>query len=275
MIDTPLVATIGAAFALAGVRHGRRLLELRWEPNRHTAAAIAAGLLPALLSTFCLLLSQDSQAYQLVLFVGIFGFCGFFVPWAYVLFVEGQSPAALGIRCEAWIPSLIISGVFALGPIYGIVEAKDLETYPLSHLLGAALQLNVGGLFETFLYCGFLHLRLRDAFGPIPAIIGSAGIYSLWHIGTELPMHADPTSALIMLFVIGLLCHTLFATTYNVLAVWPLFFSAGVMNDFLVNLDLPEAIGASIIWTAVGWALAGFIPAGLWWVSRRRFARAS
>lgn len=54
-----------------------------------------------------------------------------------------------------------------------------------SHVVAAAVQLNVGGLFETFLYYGFVHLRLRDAFGTIPAIVGSAAIYSLWHVGTE------------------------------------------------------------------------------------------
>lgn len=274
MVDIPLVATLGMALGLAGVLQGGSLLDLRWEPNRHTVAAIAAGLLPAAFSSFCLLLSQDSLAYQMVLFLGIFAFCGFFVPWTYVLFIERQRLDALGVRREFWRRSLLISAVFAIGPIYGTMQAAGLEIHGLSHVLEAALQLNLGGLFETFLYCGFLHLRLRDAFGAIPAIVGSAGIYALWHIGTELPMHADPVSAMVMLFAVGLLCHALFATTYNVLAVWPVFFTAGAMHDFLVNLDLPDAVGASITWLAVGWVLAVFIPGGLWWVSRRRLARA-
>jgi CAAX protease family protein len=273
MIGTPLVVALVVALGLAGMLQGRRLLDLRWQPDRHTAAAIAAGLLPALLSALCLLLSRDSLAYRAVLFVGIFGLCGFAVPWTYVLFVEGHSPSALGVRRELWGRSLLISAVFAAGPVYGTLQATGLARHSLSHVLGAALQLNVGGLFETFLYCGFLHLRLRDAFGAIPAIVGSAGIYALWHIGTELPMHADPIGAAGMLFVIGLLCHALFATTYNVLAVWPLFFTAGVMYDFIVNLDLPEAVGASVAWSALGWALAVLVPAGLWHASRRRLAR--
>jgi len=275
MIETPLVVTLGLALGLAGILQGRRLLELRWEPNRHTVAAIAASLLPVVLSAFCLLLSQDSLAYQAVLFVGIFGFCGFFVPWAYVLFVERQGPPALGVRRELWVRSILISALFALGPTYGLLRAPGLEAHGVPHVLAAALQLNVGGLFEAFLYCGFLHLRLRDAFGAIPAIVGSAGIYSLWHIGTELPMHAEPMSALVMLFAIGLVCHALFATTYNILVVWPLFFTAGVMHDFIVNLGLPESIGASVIWSAVGWILALFVPGGLWWASRRRYTRAA
>ena len=222
------------------------------------------------MSTFCLFLSQASLAYEVILFIGIFSFCGFLVPWAYVLFVEGKQVDALGIRRQYWIRSLVISGVFSLGPIYGILQVTDFATYRWTHLLGAALQLNLGGLFEAFLYCGFVHLRLRDSLGPLPAIVGSAAIYSLWHIGTELPMHADPVAALGMLFVIGLLCHALFATTYNVLVVWPVFFTAGVMNDFIVNLDLPEEVGTSVVWSAIGWSLAVMIPASLWWAARRR-----
>ena len=270
MIEPPLIVSTGVAFALAGILQGRRFFNFSWEPNRHTVAAIAAGLLPALLSTFCLFLSQASFAYELILFIGIFSLCGFLVPWAYVLFVEGKQAEALGVRRQYWIRSLLISGVFSLGPTYGILQVTDLGTYRLTHLLGTALELNLGGLFEVFLYCGFVHLRLRDAFGPLPAIVGSAAIYSLWHIGTELPMHADPVAALIMLFVIGLLCHALFATTYNLLVVWPVFFTAGVMNDFIVHLGLPEEVGTSIVWSAIGWSLAVIIPASLWWAARRR-----
>ena len=272
MIEAPLIMSTGVAFALAGILQGRRFFNVSWKPDRHTVAAIAAGLLPALLSTFCLLLSQASLAYEVILFIGIFSFCGFLVPWAYVLFVERKQVEALGVRRQYWIRSVVISGVFSLGPIYGILQVADLGTYRLTHLLGTALQLNLGGLFEVFLYCGFVHLRLRDAFGPVPAIVGSAGIYSLWHIGTELPMHADPVAALIMLFVIGLLCHALFAATYNLLVVWPIFFTAGAMNDFIVNLGLPEEVGTSFVWAAVGWSLAVIIPASLWWAARRRFA---
>lgn len=274
MVSTPLLVTLAAAFGLAGALRGRSLFELRWEPDRHTVAAIVAGLLPAVLSSFCLLLSQDSLAYQVVLFVGIFGFCGFFVPWAYVLFREGRGPSALGVRRQLWARSLLISAAFAVGAVYDTLRATGVGFHEPSHVVAAAVQLNVGGLFEIFLYCGFLHLRLRDAFGAIPAIVGSAAIYSLWHVGTELPMHAHPIDALVMLFVVGLLCQCLFATTYNLLAVWPVFFTAGVMHDFIVSLDLPRAIGASITWSAIGWTLAVLVPGGLWWASRIRRARA-
>lgn len=104
----------------------------------------------------------------------------------------------------------------------------------------------------------------------MPAILGSAALYSLWHIGTELPLHADPLAALGMLYVVGVLCHALFATTYNLLVVWPLFFTAGVMHDFVVNLRLPDSIGTSLGWPIIGWLLAIGVPWGIWRVARRR-----
>ncbi|HBZ68771.1 MAG TPA: hypothetical protein DEP35_03080, partial [Deltaproteobacteria bacterium] len=148
------------------------------------------------------------------------------------------------------------------------LREADLSRYPLHRLLAAAFTLNVGGLFELFLYYGFIHLRLKDAFGPVPAIVGSAAIYSLWHIGTELPMHTRPGEALLLLFVVGLMCQSVFAITYNVFIIWPLFFTAGVLHDFIVNLDLPEAITQGFVWPTIGFALALVVP-----VAIRRYSR--
>ncbi len=273
MIDSTLLVIAATAITLAGLSQRREFFQLRWQPNRHTAAALAVGLLAAAFSTLALAAPQDSFAYGFILWVLIFGLCGFALPWAYVLFVEGASPAALGIRRDRWALSLLVSLLFAAGSVYGMLQQVDLSRFETRHLLTAAFSLNVGGLFELFLYYGFIHLRLREAFGPLPAIFGAAAIYSLWHIGTELPMHADPVEALAMLLVVGILCQSIFAITYNALAIWPLFFTAGVMHDFIVNLDLPETIGTSLGWPLVGWALAIAVPWSLWRHSQKGSAR--
>jgi membrane protease YdiL (CAAX protease family) len=269
MISTPLLAITAIAFALAAALQGRAFFALRFSPTRDTGVAIAAGLLPALLSTFALILPQDSLSYRVVLWLGIFALCGFAIPWAWVLLVERGSPAGLAIHGRRWKRSLLISVLFAAATLVPLLRA-DLSPHPPSHLLGAVVHLNVGGLFELFLYYGLLHLRLRDAFGPLPAILGSAAVYSLWHIGTELPLHPDPAAALLMLFVVGLLCQALFATTYNVLVIWPFFFTAGVMNDFVLNLGLPVTIGRDLSWPSLGWALALGVPAAIAALARLR-----
>jgi hypothetical protein len=269
VIAPALLATTAVAFALAFAFQPERFFTLRFAPTRHTRASVAAALLPALLSAGLLLLERGSLAYSLVLWLGIFGLCGFALPWAYVLFVERGTPADLGLHARRWRASLLLSLLFAAGSLVPVLRA-DLSRYEASHLLGALIHLNVGGLFELFLYYGFLHLRLRDAFGVLPAIVGSAALYSLWHLGTELPLHPEPARALLMLFVVGLLCHALFATTYNLLVIWPFFFSAGVMNDFILNLDLPDLIGRDLAWPALGWALALGLPLAIWALARRR-----
>ena len=270
MIETSLLVLVTVAFVLAAVLQGREFFQIRWCPTRHTAAALAAASLPAIFSTVALAFPQDSLAYSFTLWVLIFGLCGFAIPWAYVLLVEHGSPAALGIHRDRWVTSLVISLFFAGGSIYGIVQKVDVSRYEFIDLVGTAFSLNVGGLFELFLYYGFLHLHLRKAFGALPAVIVTAAIYSLWHIGTELPMHDNALEALVMLFVIGIMCQLIFATTYNCLVIWPFFFTAGVMHDFIVHLDLPEQVSGAWGWSALGWTLAIVVPWSLWRFAQRR-----
>ena len=79
-LSPALLITVAVAFALAAALQGRAFFALRFAPTRHTGAALAAGLLPALLSSVALLLPQDSLAYRIVLWLGIFGLCGFAIP---------------------------------------------------------------------------------------------------------------------------------------------------------------------------------------------------
>jgi len=268
LIAPALLVTTAVAFGLALAFRGRELFALRFAPTRHTRAALAAALLPAFLSAGLLLLDPSSLAYRVVLWLGIFGLSGFVLPWAYVLLVERGTPADLGLHTRRWRASLLLSLLFAASALVPVLRA-DLSRFEPGHLLGAVIHLNVGGLFELFLYYGFLHLRLRDALGPLPAVVGSAAVYSLWHLGTELPLHPEPTQALLMLFVVGLLGHALFATTYNLLVIWPFFFTAGVMNDFILNLGLPDLIGRELRWPALGWALALGVPLAVLALARR------
>lgn len=107
----------------------------------------------------------------------------------------------------------------------------------------------------------------------LPAILGTAAIYSLWHVGTELPLHTDPWEALAMLLVLGVLAQSLFAVTYNGLVYWPIFFTAGVLHDFVVNLGLPEPVATARFFPALGWILAVGLPLGLWTLARHRERR--
>jgi len=259
----------GIALALAVLVQRQEFFALRGRPTRDTLAALAVGLLVVALSTFALAIRQRPLAYAFTLWILIFGVCGVTLPFAHVFLVERRSWVALGIHRKRLLGSVLLSFLFAAPILYSTLQQADVSKYPASRLWSAVFSLNVGGLFELFLYYGFIHLRLKDAFGSLPAIVGTAALYSLWHIGTELPIHAKPGEALILLFAVGLLYQSVFAITYNVIIIWPIFFTAGVMHDFIVNLDLPEAVTTGLLWPLIGLAGALVVPAAL-----RRYARA-
>jgi membrane protease YdiL (CAAX protease family) len=120
--------------------------------------------------------------------------------------VERSTPTGLGLKRECWLTSLILSVILtALFSLIIIFEA-DWSAINGEHFARAALALmGAGGLFELFLYYGFIHLRLKQAFGAIPAILLTAAIYVLWHTGTQLPLEADPLAAVIKLFAVGVM----------------------------------------------------------------------
>jgi membrane protease YdiL (CAAX protease family) len=262
MTAVAVMATLALAAVLA-LRRGDALA-VRWAPDRHTWAAIGTGLAVAATSASILLVGPGSMAARALHFLGIYAVLGCAVPWGYTLFVERGSVRDLGLRREAWARALainlVLGGVLGLG----IVSGPHLARVSGRDLAAASFTLLVGGLFELYLYYGFIHLRLEKAFGPLPAILGSAALYSLWHIGTELPLHDDPWRGLGFLFVVGVMYQAVFSLTHHLLSIWPFFFLAGVLTDFL-RLGLPERVTGNLGWAAAGWILMLGIPALLGW----------
>lgn len=207
------------------------------------------------------------------MFVGIFFVCGSVVPWSYVLFVERGGAADLGLSRARWKTSLAISVLLCAQSLWVLTLRVDLGRFDPVDVAKAAWFLSVGGLFELFLYYGFIHLRLREAFGVLPAIFGSAAIYSLWHVGTELPLHDDPAAGLLLLFVVGVYYHAVFSLTRNLLIIFPFFFLGGVMIDFLAHLDLPSVVTGDMLWVTL--TSAAMLAAPLLLLAARRRSAAA
>jgi membrane protease YdiL (CAAX protease family) len=218
-------------------------------------------------SASILLVGPGSNAARVIHVLGIYFLLGCVVPWGYTLLVERGGPRDLGLRREGWSVALLVNAGMGVVLGLGILFGPDLQSVSARDLAAASFTLLVGGLFELYLYYGFIHLRLEKAFGPIPAILGSAALYSLWHIGTELPLHDDPWRGLTFLFVVGLLYQSVFSLTRNLLSIWPFFFLAGVLTDFL-RLGMPERVTRELGWAAVGWALMLATPFALWRAAR-------
>ena len=264
----PVLASALFAFAAVAIVRRREAVALRWRPDRDTAAAIGTGLLAAAVSAAMLLVPPRSLARDLLHFVGIYGICGGLLPWWYVTRVERAGVSAMGLTRERWLAALAV-GLVAGGALGArLLATADFSRATPGYLALASYNLLVGGLFELFLYYGFLHLRLDRAFGPIPAIVGSAAIYTLWHLGTELPLHEDPRRALALLFAVGLLYHAVFQLTRHLLSIWPFFFLAGVWNDFATQLDFPPVLAERPAWPALSLVLLVAVPG--WLVGTRR-----
>jgi membrane protease YdiL (CAAX protease family) len=127
-----------------------------------------------------------------------------------------------------------------------------------------------GGLFELFLYYGFIHLRLEKALGTIPAILLTSILYVLWHTGTQLPLEADPLLAVVKLLGVGLMYQSVFSLTRNLLVIWPFFHAVGVMLDFAVNIGEVERVSAAFLWAVGALVLMAASGALLVWLARQQ-----
>lgn len=246
-----LLAMATVTFIVALLVRRKEAFILRWKPTRHTWMALATGIAAFILSASLLLFEERSFPSLIIDFVLIVTVCGIVVPIGYTLLVERKTLASLGLTHELWLPSLILNVV--LGGLLGLIilSEADLGSLDWVQLGKATSVLMVGGLFELFLYYGFIHLRLRKAFGTIPAIVFTSAVYVLWHVGTQLPYEPDPVAALWKLFLVGIMSQSVFSITYNLLIIWPFFFGAGVLIDYVVNLDAVGAVSGDFLW-AIG-----------------------
>jgi membrane protease YdiL (CAAX protease family) len=261
-------------FLIALVVRRKEAFQFRWQPTRHTWVAIGTGLLAFAFSASLLLFEDGSVLTRVIHYGLIYIVCGFAIPWGYTLLVERESPVALGFKRERWVLSLILSLVAAGLFVPVLIFQGNLGAVGWGQVAKASFVLTgAGGLFELFLYYGFIHLRLEKAFGTIPAILAAAAIYVLWHAGTQLPMEPDPVDAVWKLFLVGVMSQSLFSITRNLLTIWPFFHAIGVMLDFAVNLeavdqvvgDFPWAVGTVALMVATGVVLA--------WIVQRQSGR--
>jgi len=255
------------ALTLAVVVRRKEAFAWRWQPTRHTWVAVGTGLLAFALSASLLLFEAGSVAARLVHYGGIYVACGCVIPWGYTLLVERNTPAAMGVKRERWAVSLALNLILAglLLPI--ILFEGDLSALHWGPFSKAIVVLaGAGGLFELFLYYGFIHLRLERAFGTIPAILVTSALYVSWHTGTQLPLEPDLLVAVVKLFGVGIMYQSVFSLTHNLLIIWPFFHGMGVMIDFAVNLGEVGRASAGFAWavgTLVVMALAGALLARL------------
>lgn len=233
----------------------RRELFERRTNFRSAVFPILASLAVFLVSLLLTLDQVAPIAKAFMIHIVIYVALGVWIPLYWTFKIEGGSFADIGIRRDKLVVSIVFNLVLGGFLTTVMILQADWATIEAGVFAKALFVLLTGNFFELIFYYGFVHLRLRDAFGPVVAVIVTAFLYVLWHAGTELMLVDDPWQAALSLFVVGILFQSVFAWTYNLAIIFPFFVAGGVMLDFTVQIEALDAVAPFVGWSAVAWIL--------------------
>jgi CAAX protease family protein len=157
-------------------------------------------------------------------------------PVVHAVRYQHRSLRSLGLRTDN------LRKTVALGLVFALVQfALTLWGYDLPQpedwvpLLVMAL---VVGMFESVFFRGFIQNRLTEQFGPAIGVSGAAIAYGLYHVGYGMGL-----TEIGFLTGLGVVYSVAFATTRNVLVLWPLLTPLGSFyaNVTSGDIDLPWA----------------------------------
>lgn len=236
------------ALVVAWWANRRDFPKLRWKPSEATWVALALGVAAILLSAAMLPLGREARLQpagfvlrDLLMILG----CGWVIPTGYVFLGKRGSWRDLGLARDNLGRSLGVGAVtgsfIALGLAFGEPKLSLNAT-----TAKACVALLGPGVFEAVLYYGFLQTALTKAFGRLPAIFLGAALYSLHHIGFQLPFEADPAGKLVQLFLVGVMMQAVTSITGNPLTYFPLAYLPGVATDVLLDPEISRMIARSL-----------------------------
>lgn len=159
---------------------------------------------------------------------------GFHLPLYYILVVKKKSLSVLGFRKKKLIVSLVVNAAAGIS-LLGMFVSKNTEDIVFNiDSLYAVTYILAAGIFEMIFIYGFLRYEFERAFGILPAIFMTAAFYSLHHAGFQ--------PEFMKLFFVGIMYVTVFYFTYNIFAIFPLFWGVGAVWDVLVNSEAGEQL---------------------------------
>lgn len=181
-------------------------------------------------------------------------------PVVYWVWIRGGSLADLGIGTQrlrrTMALGLLFAGVQFSITLWGYDLPRPVDWIPL---LTMALPV---GFFEAVFFRGFIQGRLEASFGAVPAVVGAAGLYGLYHVG-----YGMGGGEMFFLFALGIVYAVAYRLTENVLVLWPLLTPLG---SFFAQLEAGDIRG-ELPWAS----MAGFgdvlgLMVLILWVAHRR-----
>ncbi|HKX75908.1 MAG TPA: type II CAAX endopeptidase family protein [Acidimicrobiia bacterium] len=259
-----MLAMVAVGLAFRRAYPNQRLLW--WRPDGKDLIAVAVmyvGVVAAVGLAF-LRFTVDAMvglfiSYAVVglLLLGVVG------PVVYTVWWRKRPLRSLGVGLDQWRPTVVLALVFAAAQFSLTLWGYDLPQ-PVDWMPLLLMSLTVG-VFESIFFRGFIQNRLEQAFGPVVGIGSASLLYGFYHLGYGMGM-----GEIAFLTGLGVVYAMAFATTRNLLVLWPLLTPLGSFFNNLTggDIELPWAsmIGFGEVLVAMGVVL---------WLAHRRSARRS
>ena len=143
-------------------------------------------------------------------------------PVLYQVGIRGGLLEDLGIGARRWRSTVVLGLLFAGVQFSITLLGYDLPR-PVDWIPVVVLALAVG-LFEAVFFRGFIQGRLEASFGAVPAVVGAAALYGLYHVG-----YGMDANEMFFLFSLGVVYAVAYRLTENVLVLWPLLTPLGYL----------------------------------------------
>jgi hypothetical protein len=202
----------------------------RFKPSKEILVVILSWVL--VVTAFYLafqIFTTERVAANFIVY-GILGIalCGVMVPVVWNTLVMRRPLSALGIT-KKYLTASILAGL-VLTVIQYFMTLKNIELPIYRELLPLITMAVAVGFYENVFYRGWVQLRMEEYFGILPAILLSAVLYSLYHIG-----YGMPSGEMITLFIIGLTFSTIFRLTRNIFILYPLLTPSGALYTLITD----------------------------------------
>jgi len=162
--------------------------------------------------------------------VGLF-LLGVVGPVVYTVWWRSRPLRSLGVGVHEWRPTVLLGLVFGAVQFSLTLWGYDLPE-PVDWIPLLVMSLTVG-MFESIFFRGFIQNRLEESFGPVAGIGSAAVLYGLYHFG-----YGMGAGEIVFLTGLGVVYAVAFATTRNILVLWPLLTPLGSLFNNLEAGDI-------------------------------------
>lgn len=249
-----------AAFAAIALAYRSRTALIHLRVDRTDLSMVAITYVAVVVLYRIAFQVIEGQDMLLFLFFALGMMAGVAGPVVYTVWGRRRALATLGLSTSNLPRIAILALIFAAVQFSvtfwgydGLPGIKDVIT------LGAMAL--VVGVFESIFFRGFIQGRLQESFGVAPAVFGAAVLYGAYHVGYGMGFEE-----IVFLCGLGIIYALAYATTENILIMWPLLTPLG---SLFAQFEGGDLVGR-LPWAALlGWADVAALMIALVVIARR------